>query len=49
MQRTARVWGDIWHVDGVGALLRDELLTQRAGDDHRHIDWLYGAKAPAPA
>ncbi|MGH8917277.1 MAG: FAD-dependent monooxygenase [Actinomycetes bacterium] len=47
VQQTARVWGDIWHVDGVGALLRDELLTQRAGDDRRHIDWLYGAPAPA--
>ena len=29
VQRTARTWGDIWHVDGVGALLRDELF--RAG------------------
>ncbi len=42
VQRAARVWGDIWHIDGVGALLRDELLLQRASDDHHHIDWLYG-------
>lgn len=45
VQRAARVWGDIWHTDGVGAMLRDELLAQRDADDRRHIDWLYGAPA----
>jgi salicylate hydroxylase len=42
IQSTARVWGDIWHVDGTGRLLRNELLRQRATDDYKHIDWLYG-------
>ncbi|HTQ88163.1 MAG TPA: hypothetical protein VMK84_01585 [Streptosporangiaceae bacterium] len=28
VQRTVRTWGDIWHVDGVGALLRDELFRR---------------------
>ena len=41
VQRNARTWGDIWHIDGVGMLVRDTLLRQRAIDDHRHIEWLY--------
>jgi salicylate hydroxylase len=43
VQRNARTWGDIWHVDGVGRLLRNELLTNRDPRDYTHIDWLYGA------
>jgi 2-polyprenyl-6-methoxyphenol hydroxylase-like FAD-dependent oxidoreductase len=42
IQRTARLWGDIWHVDGVGRLLRNEVFTRRAADDHRHVDPIYG-------
>jgi salicylate hydroxylase len=42
VQRTARLWGDIWHVDGVGAMLRDELFARHAPDDYRYTDWLYG-------
>ena len=43
VQRTARTWGDIWHVDGVGALLRDELFLHRPAGDYSYTDWLYGA------
>jgi 2-polyprenyl-6-methoxyphenol hydroxylase-like FAD-dependent oxidoreductase len=42
VQRNARTWGDIWHVSGVGALLRDELFRRRPADDYRYTDWLYG-------
>ncbi|TAJ49095.1 MAG: 3-hydroxybenzoate 6-hydroxylase [Herbiconiux sp.] len=42
VQRTARVWGDIWHVDGVARVLRNELLHQRDLTDYRYLDWLYG-------
>jgi salicylate hydroxylase len=42
VQHTARTWGEIWHVDGVGRLLRDEVLRRRAADDHAHVEWLYG-------
>jgi 3-hydroxybenzoate 6-monooxygenase len=42
VQRTARTWGDIWHVGGVGALLRDELFRRRPADDYSYTDWLYG-------
>lgn len=42
VQRTARIWGDMWHVDGVAMLMRDELFSQREVNDHTHIEWLYG-------
>src|SRR5207302_11376912 len=43
VQRTARTWGDIWHVGGLGALLRDELFRRRPADDYSYTDWLYGS------
>ncbi len=43
LQRTARTWGEIWHVDGIAKLIRDELLRTRDVADHRHVEWLYGA------
>ena len=46
VQRTARTWGDIWHVGGVGALLRDELFRRRPADDYSYTDWLYGSPRP---
>jgi 2-polyprenyl-6-methoxyphenol hydroxylase-like FAD-dependent oxidoreductase len=42
VQTTARVWGDIWHVDGVARLLRNTVFQDRDPADHRHMDWLYG-------
>ncbi|NYE48430.1 salicylate hydroxylase [Spinactinospora alkalitolerans] len=42
VQRTARVWGDIWHVDGLARLLRNELFSDRDPADFKHVDWLYG-------
>jgi salicylate hydroxylase len=42
VQRTARVWGDIWHVDGLAMALRDEAFRLRASDDFSRIDWLWG-------
>ena len=47
VQRTARTWGDIWHVSGVGALLRDELFRRRPADDYSYTDWLYGPAGPS--
>lgn len=41
VQRTARSWGDIWHVDGTATVLRNELFTTLP-DLYRHTDWLYG-------
>ena len=41
VQRTARVWGDIWHVDRLARQLRNELFADRRSDDFKHVDWLY--------
>lgn len=42
VQRNARTWGDLWHVDGFARTIRNQLLLDRSPDDFRHIDWLYG-------
>jgi 3-hydroxybenzoate 6-monooxygenase len=42
VQRTARTWGEIWHVDGLAVALRDEAFRLRATDDFRRVDWLWG-------
>lgn len=43
VQRSARTWGEMWHVDGVARLLRNELLLGLDPAEHgRYIDWLYG-------
>jgi 3-hydroxybenzoate 6-monooxygenase len=42
IQRSARTWGEIWHLDGTAKLVRDELFRQRRDDDHTHVEWLYG-------
>jgi 2-polyprenyl-6-methoxyphenol hydroxylase-like FAD-dependent oxidoreductase len=41
-QRWARGMGELVHLDGMGALLRDMVLGDRADDDYSHVDWLYG-------
>lgn len=42
VQTTARAWGEILHVDGIGALLRGQLLGARPQDDFEPVEWLYG-------
>jgi 3-hydroxybenzoate 6-monooxygenase len=43
VQSTARVWGDIWHVDShVPMILRDEAFRRRDTYDYHLVDWLYG-------
>ena len=42
VQAASRLWGDIWHTDGVGRLLRNTLFRQRAPHDYTYVDWLYG-------
>jgi salicylate hydroxylase len=43
VQSTARLWGEIWHVDGVARLLRNELMRNLDPARHgRYVDWLYG-------
>ena len=42
VQRSARLFGDIIHSDGLTALLRNALLARRTPDDFMYIDWFYG-------
>ncbi|MGH2479043.1 MAG: FAD-dependent monooxygenase, partial [Ktedonobacteraceae bacterium] len=41
VQRTARLFGDMIHGDGVSALMRNVLFSQRADDDYTYTDWFY--------
>jgi 3-hydroxybenzoate 6-monooxygenase len=41
-QRWARGMGELVHLDGMGALVRNALLRARADDDFSYVDWLYG-------
>ena len=45
VQRSARLFGDIIHSDGITALLRNALLFQRAADDFTYPDWFYGCQS----
>jgi 3-hydroxybenzoate 6-monooxygenase len=42
VQLTARAMGALFHLDGVAAAVRNELMAARAGDDYAPLDWLYG-------
>ena len=43
VQRTARQFGDICHIHGVGMDLRNALFRQHDPRDYDPIEWLYGA------
>ena len=42
VQRSARLFGDIIHSNGITALLRNALFSWRAPDDFTYTDWFYG-------
>lgn len=42
VQRSARLFGDIIHSDGLTALLRNAIFAGRAADDFTYTDWFYG-------
>ncbi len=44
VQITARAMGAYFHLDGVPAIVRNDLLERRATDDYGMLDWLYGHK-----
>jgi len=41
VQRSARLFGDIIHSNGLTALLRNALFSGRAPDDFTYTDWFY--------
>jgi 3-hydroxybenzoate 6-monooxygenase len=45
VQLTARAMGTYFHLDGVAAVVRNDLMMRRAHDDYSMLDWLYGHKA----
>src|SRR5262245_16435209 len=46
VQRTARFFGDLKHLDGVGRSVRNALLQKRSADDFDYFDFLYGYSPP---
>ncbi|WP_284978658.1 FAD-dependent oxidoreductase [Arthrobacter sp. fls2-241-R2A-200] len=46
VQRTARIWGESWHVDGVARVLRNMLFKSRSDNNFQYNDWLYGRNEP---
>jgi salicylate hydroxylase len=37
-----RMWGELWHLDGVGRLARNELFRIHDTHDYKYTDWLWG-------
>lgn len=46
VQRTARIWGESWHVSGVARTLRNMLFKSRGDGNFEYNDWLYGKGEP---
>jgi 2-polyprenyl-6-methoxyphenol hydroxylase-like FAD-dependent oxidoreductase len=47
VQRSARVWGDIWHLaDPTALTVRNELFRRVPDDDYAHAEWLWGWTPP---
>jgi salicylate hydroxylase len=44
VQITARAMGAFFHLDGMGASVRNALVSGRAANDYSMLDWLYGHK-----
>ncbi len=42
VQLTARAMGAFFHLDGVAAIVRNDVMGRRATDDYTMLDWLYG-------
>jgi salicylate hydroxylase len=42
VQITARAMGAFFHLDGVAAIVRNDLMSRRSPEDYSMIDWLYG-------
>ena len=49
VQRSARLWGELWHLDGVARTVRNRYLALREATDYSELDWLYAAPAQAMA
>lgn len=45
---TGRVWGELWHHDGVKRLQRNAILRARDTYDYTFTEWIYGPTALTP-
>ena len=45
---TGRLWGELWHVDGIERAQRNAILRARATDDYTFTEWIYGPTALTP-
>ncbi len=45
---TGRVWGELWHHDGIKRLQRNQLLRARDTHDYTFTEWIYGPTALTP-
>ncbi len=45
---TGRVWGELWHHDGVKRLQRNAILRARDTYDYTFTEWIYGPTALVP-
>ena len=45
VQMTARAMGSFFHMQGVPAMVRNNMMASRAATDYTMLDWLYGHKA----
>ena len=45
---TARVWGELWHLDGEERLQRNAILRARDTHDYTFTEWIYGPTALTP-
>jgi salicylate hydroxylase len=44
VQRAARFFGELMHLDGVARAIRNALLYQRTADGFKYVEFLYGNK-----
>nr|WP_120492000.1 FAD-dependent monooxygenase [Corynebacterium lactis] len=45
IQSTGRFWGELWHVDGLARLIRNEVFRQAESGWFKYVDWLWGYDA----
>jgi salicylate hydroxylase len=41
IQTTARMWGELWHLDGTARIARNELFRNLDTANYRYTDWLW--------
>ena len=46
---TGRLWGELWHLDGLKRLQRNVILRSRDTYDYTFTEWIYGPTALTPA